>query len=180
MKKKLIASLLFLGFIGLPHIIKAQNIALKTNALYWMTASPNLEIELRFSPHITFNLSGAFNTISTTNYKTKFTQISPELRYWFGRPMSRHFVGITGSLNEYNFKKKKNFYDGNAYAIGLTYGYDFVLSKRWNLETSIGGGLLHYNSFEYKLGEKKPESPNHRETLIAPIKASISFSYILF
>ncbi|MBP9637909.1 MAG: DUF3575 domain-containing protein [Bacteroidaceae bacterium] len=180
MKNKFITSLLFLGFITLAHIAKAQKIALKTNALYWMTASPNLEAELRFSPHVTFCISGAFNPISTTDYKTQFVQISPELRYWFSRPMSRHFVGITSSFNEYSFKKKENFYEGNAYTVGLTYGYDFVLSKRWNLETSIGGGLLHYNSREYKLGEKKPENTNHKESLIAPIKASVSFSYILY
>ena len=40
---------------GYCNTASAQRIALKTNALYWATASPNIGLELRINRHITFD-----------------------------------------------------------------------------------------------------------------------------
>lgn len=172
--------LFILSSIFLPLHLSAQKIALKTNTLYWITGSPNLGIEIRLNPHFTLDLYAAANPFSFNTVKLQFAQISPELRYWFSRPMSRHFIGINTSFTEYNLKFNKNLYKGNASAAGLTYGYSFVLSNRWNIEATLGIGCINYKTFDYKEGTSKPSTPNKTGTIFAPIKAGVSFAYILY
>ena len=38
-----------------PLLAEAQRVALKTNALYWAAATPNIGAEFRINRHITFN-----------------------------------------------------------------------------------------------------------------------------
>ncbi|BEG97924.1 DUF3575 domain-containing protein [Bacteroides sedimenti] len=158
----------------------AQRIALKTNTLYLATASPNIETEFRMGKHFTLDLSVAGNFSTINGNQLHFQQVSPELRYWFSRPMARHFVGVTTSGTNYNFRFKDHAYDGDALAAGFTYGFDWVISRRWNLETSIGAGMLKYRCFDYKEGEVKPLSPNKDKTIFAPIKLGLTISYILY
>lgn len=160
--------------------VMAQRIALKTNALYWATASPNIGGEFRLSRHYTLDLSVAGNFSTISGDQLHFQQVSPELRYWFSRPMARHFVGVTAFGANYNFKFKDKSYDGDALAAGVTYGFDWVISRRWNIETTVGAGMLKYRCFEYKEGEERPLSPNKDKTVFAPIKLGVSVSYVLF
>lgn len=37
----------------------AQRVALKTNALYWFVATPNLQLELKLAPRASVDLSAA-------------------------------------------------------------------------------------------------------------------------
>ena len=41
--------------------VYAQKIAMKTNALYWATATPNLGMEFAMSDRWTFELEGGYN-----------------------------------------------------------------------------------------------------------------------
>lgn len=173
------AILLFLLLSGSTTVV-AQRIALKTNALYWATLSPNLGGEFRLSRHFTLDMSLAGNFTSKEKYKLQFQQIAPELRYWMSRPMARHFVGFTSSFTNYNFKFNDNYYDGDAFAAGLVYGFNWVIGRRWNIETSLGAGLLKYRCFDYPVGTEKPLSPNNDKVIWAPIKVGVSISYVLF
>ncbi|WP_321438086.1 DUF3575 domain-containing protein [uncultured Bacteroides sp.] len=175
--KLVLFSLLLLG----SSAAMAQRIALKTNALYWATLSPNIDGEFRLSRHVTLDLGVAGNFSTTVKDNTfKFQQVSPEVRYWFSRPMARHFVGLTGFAANYNFKFNDTKYDGDALAAGLTYGFDWVLSRRCNLETTVGAGMLKYRCFDYPVDGVKPLSPNKDKTIFAPLKLGVSFSYLLF
>ena len=169
-------------FLLLPccSTVMAQRIALKTNSLYWATMSPNIGAELRLSGHYTLDLSVAGNFKSSDNRQLQFVQASPELRYWFSRPMARHFIGLTGFAANYNLKLNDNIYTGDAFAAGLTYGFDWVISHRWNIETILGAGVLKYHCFDYPVDGVKPLSPNKDKTIFAPIKAGISVSYLLY
>ncbi len=177
MNRYFIITFLFLACSGK---VFSQKIALKTNALYWATASPNAEVEIRMNPHITFSFSGIVNPFTFGDTQLHLTQVAPEIRYWLERPMARHFIGITGSLTEYDLILNNRCYEGNAFAAGVTYGYAFVLSKRWNIEATLGIGCIKYNAFDYKNGTPKPDDPNKKGTQFAPIKAGVSFAYILY
>jgi len=158
----------------------AQKIALKTNVLYWGTLSPNIEGEFRLSRHYTLDIGVMGNSLSKNSYRLKFVQVAPELRYWFSRPMSRHYIGLTSFAANYDFKFKNKNYYGDAIAAGLTYGFDWVVSKRWNIETSLGAGLVRYRCFDYPVGNVRPLSPNKNKTVFAPIKVGVTFSYLLY
>lgn len=157
----------------------AQRIALKTNVLELATLSPNLGITFRTSRHFTMGFDLIANPVSINKYKLTFVGIDGEGRYWFSRVMARHFVGVIGLAESHNFRFDTNYHKGDAFAAGLVYGYAWPISKRWNIEASVGAGLVHYRDMKWKEGESAPSSPNNTKTVLAPIKADISFSYIL-
>ena len=122
----------------------AQRVSFKTNALYWGTLSPNAGVEFRLSRHYTLNLEGAVNPFTIGDYKIHSAAFTPEARYWFsGRPQAGHFVGIMGFGGIYSMAWNNTNHVGDAIGGGITYGYSFVLSRRWSLETTIGLGMLH-------------------------------------
>ena len=56
---KLKCSLLALALAAGAGGVQAQRVAVKTNALYWLTASPNLGVEFRMSRHFSLNIEAA-------------------------------------------------------------------------------------------------------------------------
>ena len=52
----------------------AQDVALKTNLLFWATTSPNLGMELALAPQWTLDLSAAYNPWTFRNDK--------KMRFW--------------------------------------------------------------------------------------------------
>ena len=127
----------------------AQRVAVKTNALGWLTASPNVEAEFVLGSHVSLNMGIAANPISTDNFKTTFTHFQPEVRYWLNRPMVSHFLGITAFVNNFNMMVKDVHHKGDAYAAGLTYGYVWVLRNR--MRSTIVRPPLHLSNWGYPL-----------------------------
>lgn len=163
-----------------PSLIQAQRVALKTNALYWAAATPNVGAEFRINRHVTFNFEAAYNRINIGNADTRGAMITPEVRYWFSaRPQAGHFVGLEGIGADYNLVYKGKRHKGDLYGGGLTYGYSFVLSRHWSLETSLGFGMAHFQEKKYDKDGKEPNYANVKEWKAMPMKAAVSFVYII-
>ena len=161
--------------------VVAQRVAVKTNGLYWAALSPNVGLEFRLSRHFTLNVEAAANPFDLSEkLKTRFLGVTPEVRYWFeARPHNHHFIGAMALGSSYSFKLKDNIHEGDAYGLGLTYGYSFVLSTRWSLETTIGAGLLKVNEKNYHSGEIVPSGVNRDKFMFAPMKLGVSFVYLI-
>lgn len=171
--------LLFLSFMLLGmSSLHAQRVALKTNAVYWAALSPNLGVEARLSRRFTLNADIAGNPFSIGTISPKFIQFQPELRYWFNRPMVCHFMGVTALISNYDMRIKSHYYQGDAYAAGVTYGYAWVLGRHWNMEATIGAGIMRYRNYKYGIYDGKPLQFNNVKTTLAPVKLGLSFSYI--
>lgn len=177
LKKVSVLVLLVLSTTG----VFAQRVALKSNALYWAAMSPNLGLEFRMSRHYTLNMEAAFNPFKLSDdFKTRFVAFTPEVRYWFeARPHSHHFVGAMALASAYSVNLKDKFHEGSALGLGLTYGYSFVLSSRWSLETTLGAGLLKVNEKKYSRGAEVPKEANHDKMMFAPLKLGVSFVYLI-
>ena len=171
MKRYLIIAVLILfAGAGTTH---AQKIGVKTNALYWATATPNAGVEFAFADRWTVELSGGWNPWtfnSKKNIKAKHYLVSPEVRYWFCEAFNGHFVGIGGNFTQFNIggipvpglfapaetegivlaKLKNSRSEGWAAGAGLLYGYAFPISRRWNIEFKAGAGFWYseYDSYE--------------------------------
>ena len=153
---------------------------MKTNALYWAAATPNIGAEFRINRHITLNFEAAYNRIDIGNVDTRGAMITPGVRYWFSaRPQTGHFLGIEGIAADYNLIYKGKRHKGDLYGGGLTYGYSFVLSRHWSLEASLGVGAAHFQEKKYRKGEKEPGEANVKEWKAMPIRAGLSFVYII-
>ena len=166
-------------FLFLACIANAQNIAVKTNALYWATLSPNVGLEIKLDRQFTTDLQAVYNPWEFKNGKTmKFWLAQPELRYWFCEAFEGHFVGVHLHGAQFYAVSKDKVYDGYLAGGGFTYGYNWILSPHWNLEALIGVGYARLWYKEY------PDMPcmkcyeNKKRNYVGPTKIALSVSYL--
>ena len=60
-RMKRLAMILLLVLASLPWAVRAQNVAVKTNGLYWLATTPNAGVEFALSRKVTLDLSAAYN-----------------------------------------------------------------------------------------------------------------------
>lgn len=169
---------------------KAQNVAVKTNALYWATASLNAAAEAKVADKWTVDLSVGYNPFTfSDNKKLKHIAVQPEARYWLCRVFSGHFVGAHILYSHYNAgginlpvfpELKDNRFQGDLGAIGIAYGYSWMLpSKRWSIEAEIGlgYGITKYSKYECATcGSKLAEETR---SLFLPTKLALTVVYYI-
>lgn len=157
----------------------AQDVALKTNALYWGALTPNVGIELKHSRKLTTDWQIAYNPWTfKDDKKMRFWLVQPELRYWFCESFEGHFIGVHLHGAQYygGFSEKR--YDGYLAGGGVTYGYNWILSSHWNLEALVGAG---YARLWYKESPRIPCSKCHEDKTKdywGLTKLAVSVSYI--
>ena len=94
MKKKLF-SLMCMICLFTCTAAWGQDVALKTNGLFWLTTTPNVGVEVALSPKYTLELAGAYNPWTfKDDKKMRFWLVQPELKYWFCEKFEGHFVSV--------------------------------------------------------------------------------------
>lgn len=182
-----------LSCIGLS--VSAQDVAVKTNLLYDMTATMNLGAEVRMSPQWTLDVSANWNPWTfSDNKKWKQLSFQPEARYWFCEAFNGHFLGahlLGGIYNMSNWdtdftflgtdfgKLKDHRYEGWMLGAGIAYGYQWILSKHWSIEAEIGIGYVYSRYDKYRCagcGRKTEEGKSHH--FVGPTKAAVNLIYV--
>lgn len=181
----------FLAF-AFFSVSRGQVAAIKTNLLYDATATLNVGVEWGLSPRWTIDVSGNYRPWSFSKERSlRHALLQPEVRYWFCRRFSGHFVGahLIGSLfniGGFDFLGKRpaelqnSRYEGWAVGAGITYGYQWMIGDRWNLEASLGVGYLRgwYDRYECPhCGRRLPSG--HTAGRFVPTKAAVSIIYLL-
>jgi len=174
---------------GFVQEASAQNISVKTNALYWATASPNLSAEVGLAPHWTLEVGGGLNPFTfKDNRKWKHYQWQGEARYWLCERFYRHFIGLHAGGGELNVSKAScpwprispdKRYEGWAVKGGLSYGYSFVLGGCWNLEAEIGLGVVYADYDRYGCGVCADLEGHFSKMMFAPTKAAVTLVYMI-
>ena len=183
----------FLGclFLVICAGATSQNVGIKTNIPYWGLMTPNLGIEVALGRKVTWEASAGFNpfTLSENKYLKHWLAYG-ELRYWICEKFNGHFFGLHGLGGQYNVggwdipfwhfeKLKENRYQGYAYGAGISYGYQWLLSRRWNLEFTVGAGYarFHYEKFPcVKCGTSEGKG---EKDYLGPTKGAVSIIYII-
>lgn len=166
-------------FLATHHTLSAQRMAVKTNALYWLATTPNVGMEFALNRKWTVELAGAYNPWTfKDDKKMRFWLVQPEARYWFCEKFEGHFIGIHAHGAQFfgGFDEKR--YDGYLAGGGLAYGYQWILSPRWNLEAAIG---LGYARLWYKESPRIPCMKCYEDkhkNYVGPTKAAISLVYM--
>lgn len=178
-------------FIFYGQQARSQEVTIKTNLAYWATTTPNLGMEFALGKKSTLEISGGFNPFEfSDNKRFKHWLVQPEYRWWFCETFNGHFLGVHAHGAQFNvggwdipigrldvFKDKR--YEGYLYGGGLSYGYQWVLSNRWNFEFNIGAGYarIHYNEYPCKDCGTKQDEGNYNYWGVT--KAELSFIYII-
>lgn len=109
--------------------------------------------------------------------------IQPEARYWLCESFAGHFFGAHLHYGEYNVGNilgiKGYRYDGNVYGAGLSYGYQWLINKRWSIEGTIGVGFVHLDREKFVCGNCGEKLEEGTKNYVGPTKAGISLIYIL-
>lgn len=200
MKRYLIIAVLF--FLASAGTASAQKLAVKTNALYWGTATPNLGLEYAMADRWTLELEGGYNPWtfdSEKNMKIKHWLVSPEVRYWFCESFLGHFVGINGNYTLFNISGiptprvfidlssntdsktdlKNSRVQGWAVGAGVTYGYAFPIARRWNMELTLGYGIWYTEYGQYESRKCGLFQQDVQKWALGPTALGVSFMFMI-
>lgn len=185
MKASLILSALFL--FCAPAVL-GQNVAVKSNLLSDVVTTLDLGAELGLSPRWTLELSASYNPWTFSgNRKLKRFFVRPEARYWLCERFNGHFFGVHLLGGAFNIGgiplpglSKEFRHEGRAGGAGVTYGYQWMIGRRWNLEASLGLGYMYarYDKYECAVCGKKLEA-NRTKGVFTPTRACISIIYLI-
>ena len=180
--KSLIWGILLLFSAGLcPSKTSAQIFAVRANALAALTATVDLGAEVSVADRWTVEASVCWNPIHTDRFSTNFYALQAGSRYWFYESFVGHFLGGQLTYVDYDLGSRRKRYDGRAYGIGFSYGYSWMLSKRWNIVLEAGIGLYRTKDTrrDPTVGDWEGEYIYHaRRWTLAPSKLEVSFSYL--
>jgi hypothetical protein len=197
MKRFLMVALFVLGVCAGTF---AQKLAVKSNLLYDATSTFNLGAEIGVGKRLSLEIAGNYNPWTfADNRKMKHWLLQPEFRYWTCSTFSGHFWGIHMHYAQYNwggmlpwgFNTGKMFgtienrtimqhrYEGWLIGGGVSYGYHWIVGKRWGLEAVLGIGYayLGYDKFRCeKCGDKLGDG---YKNYWGPTKAAVTLIYFL-
>lgn len=162
-----------------------------------LSKKTSLEVNVNYNPWLYEGKE--VEGLGFVSKKFKHLLIQPEFRYWFCERFNGHFIGIHAHWGKYNvgalglgdddfanpdYESKlwgnlgKNRYEGDFYGAGISYGYQWVLSKHWNLEGNIGVGYarIQYDKYECQKCGTILESDHYN--YFGPTKAAISIIYL--
>lgn len=186
--KKIILIAIIIGF---SVSLQAQRFAVKNNLLHDATLTPNLAFEIGLGKKLTLDLYGAYNPFSfSEGKKFKHAYAQPELRYWLCERFNGTFLGLHLHGGVFNiggielpfdlFKPLKDHrYEGHFYGAGLSVGHQWVLSKRWALETSIGLGYARIHYDKYQCQDCGPKLKTDDKNYFGPTRALVTFAYFI-
>ncbi len=174
------------------------NFSFKTNILYGALAlTPNIAFEMGLGKHTTLDISAGYNWFNLDgkpgdNKKLVHFIVQPELRFYLKERFKGHFFGIHGLYSDFNIsnheiplifgKGSQAFrFEGTAIGGGISYGYQYRISKLLGIEFTVGGGFVHleYDKYEYpRCG--KPLAYGVKDNYFGLTKAGISLIFYIF
>lgn len=159
-----VAVLLFIGTAE----SQAQKVAISTNSLGWLVLSPNINLEVALSQHNTISLEAYALPWNISNkFSVAHFTISPEYKYYFTMPFYGHYLGANLMYSTYDRVKDSQTKRGNLIAAGVTYGYSFIIGKRWNITPTVGAGV------GVDISEGK------RKFVVVPTKIGVNFQMLI-
>lgn len=177
-------------------------VAVKTNLLTDAMTTPNLGIEVGLGGKSTLNLVYGLNPwkFDSTRHGERFARhwvIMPEYRYWLCSRFSGHFFGVHAMVGQLNVNNvdlwlpggfvsginlvkaaKTGRYQGEFLGGGITYGYQWALSRHWNIEAEIGAGYGHLWYDQYPCGDCGKRMSYGHANYIGVTKLGLSVMYV--
>ena len=157
---------------------KGSVVALKTNLPYWGTATFNAGLEFRLARHWTLDVEAGLNRTM------KHFRAHPEIRYWFCEAFQGHFLGLHVPFIAYNFADLKVLdlederRQGWGTGVGVSYGYQWLLSKHWNVEATLGVGYLYLNYDRFPCANCGNKTEDNTKHYFGPTQAAVSLIYL--
>ena len=168
-------------------------LALKTNLLYaFGTMTPNLGLEIGLNKRSTLNISAGYNPWNLDgdygdNKKLVHWLGNVEYRWWLCERFNGHFFGAHVLGGQYNIGEydvpmlfeKESRYEGWGAGVGLSYGYQWIWSKRWAMEFNLGLGYIHLEYDIYGCEKCAEMEGQEKKNYFGPTKAGINLVFMI-
>ena len=139
----------------------------------------------------TVQLFGSYNPFTLKeNNKLKHWLVQPEVRWWTKEAFHGHFIGlhlIGGQFNAGGINMPFGLlpdldthrYEGWGMGGGLSYGYQWKLGDRWNLEASLGLGYARLNYDKFPCEKCASKIGEEKKNYFGPTKVAVSIIYTI-
>lgn len=155
--KKIISFIFAASLLALSGgTARAQRFSLSTNAVDWLTlGTMNIEAEGAVARHVTLHVGAELNPW-TFRFGDEDRQFEARhISYWGGARWWPWFVYSgwwlegTARYSVYNIGgigRTRDTEEGDAYGVGVSGGYTYMLAPNWNLDIGAGawGGWTNY------------------------------------
>lgn len=202
MKKTKVMFAMLVLFCGMCCNSALAQVAVKTNLLYDATTTPNIGVEMGVGSRNTVQLfyglnAWKFNSQQHGQRQAKHWLLMPEYRWWTCSKFNGFFYGIHAMGGQFNAanvnlpipgaffsgdnltKEVRNHsYEGSFLGAGITCGYQWILSRHWNIEAEAGVGYNHVWYDKYQCGECGPSMGKGQTNYLGLTKLGLAILYI--
>jgi len=208
MKIRLLAGFLTLFILGTLNAQEQANsneksVYIKGNALFIPIGIVNLAVEHQISKKFTVQGDVFISPWkSFDGHEFQYYSVSAEGRYYFNEAFRHFYVGANiatsaFTLQKWNYWPDEPYYNdygevftssnlyqkGYSIILGVTLGYQFKVSDRWNIDVygSLGSSQDFYKGYDRTTGERYDRKDNkfNRSGEILPYRGGVMISYKL-
>jgi hypothetical protein len=163
----------------------------KTNLFQALgTRAPNIGVEVGLGRRTSLDISAGYSLWDGVEEKFfSFSTARVEFRYWLRERFYGHFFGIHplyGSLaiGGYDFLSlfEKEFrYEGDVWGASLSYGYHWIIGRRWALEFGASGGalLLQYDKYNRDSSGERLNHSKYKKVYLGLTDASVTLVFMI-
>lgn len=208
MKIRLLAAVLTLFILGNLDAQDQENtnktsVYIKGNAVFIPLGIVNLALEHQLSKKITVQGDVLISPWkSFAGHELQYYSVSAEGRYYFNEAFRHFYLGANIAASSFVVQKWNYWSDGPYYndfgevfvtsnlyqkgysiIFGITGGYQFKISDRWNIDVyaAIGSSQDFYKGYDRTTGERYDRKDNkfNRSGEILPYRGGVMISYKL-
>lgn len=184
---------LFCIFAASALGMSAQKAAIKTNLISDAVTSPNLGLEFRMKPKWTWEISGQVNAWNIHDRRWRHWMVQTGPRVWICEAFQGSFFGLQAIGGQFNIgnigrafdflgqnfsQLKDHRYQGWGAGAGISYGYDWILGKHWNLEAEIGIGWIYCKYDRYPCTVCGTVEGSGHHNYYGPTRLSLAIEYL--
>lgn len=177
-------------------------VAVKTNLLLDAATTPNLAVEVGVAPKGTVQLVYGLNPWQFTTERhgkrmAKHWVLAPEYRWWTCSRFNGHFVGVHALGGQFNASRvdipmpgafvggdnlrqavRGKSYEGGFAGAGLSYGYQWIVARHFNIEAEAGVGYGRVWYDKYECGECGPRIGSGHTNYVGLDRLVFSLMYL--
>ena len=169
--------------------LKPFYMGIKTNMLYDLALVPNVGVEFALGKRVSVvgNWMYAWWKSDNVNWYWRTYGGDLALRWWFGKaakekPLQGHHIGPYGQIITYDFEvgNKGILADKWSWSAGLEYGYSWPITRRLNIDCTLGAGFHVGEFYEYlPIDGHYVWQATKRRQYIGPTKLEVSLVWLL-
>ena len=161
--------------------LSAQFQAVRIDALALMTGTLHAGVDFTLDKKLSLDASLYWNPMKFDAFRSKLLIGQAGVRFWRFEPHAGPFFGAYAAAGRYDMGNRRRHHKGILAGAGASYGYSWMLGRRWSLIAEIGAGLYYVRDTrrEYFTPWSEDEIIRRsRRLMLLPSKVEASLSYL--